>query len=79
MTKQYRVKGIPGIQTHIELMNQVAGGYEARITSVDGHGVRESCEFISDDLLESCLRTGYICEAVEAPAEPLAAEPVLAS
>jgi hypothetical protein len=62
MNRQFRVKGISGIETHIELLVETTGGYEARITSSGEYGVRESCEYISDDLLESCLRTGYLIE-----------------
>ena len=79
MTKQYRVKGIPGLETYVELLNEVAGGFEARITSVNDHGIRESCEFISNDLLDSCVRTGYLIEAktAESGAAQREAEPVL--
>ena len=62
MNRQYRVKGIAGIETYIELLTEVEGGYESRLTSVSEHGVRESCEFISHELLDSCLRTGYLTE-----------------
>lgn len=78
MTKQYRVKGISGIETFIELLNDVEGGYEARITSVSAHGVRESCEFIGDELLESCLRTGYLLELSEEIEVPITPESALA-
>ena len=74
MNRQFRVKGISGIETHIELLAETAGGFEARITSTGEYGVRESCEYISDDLLESCLRTGYLIElAAEIPAAEEAA------
>ena len=67
MNRQYRVKGISGIETYIELLAEAPGGYEARITSIAEYGVRESCEFISSDLLSSCIRTGYL-SPVEEPA-----------
>lgn len=67
MNRRYRVKGMSGIETHIELLSEVPGGFEARITSFAEHGVRESCEYISTDLLESCIRTGYL-SPVEEPA-----------
>ncbi len=60
VNRQYRVNGIQGIETYIELLSAVQGGYEARITSTNEQGVRESHEFISDELLESCVRTGYL-------------------
>lgn len=67
MNRQYRVNGIQGIETYIELLTEVDGGYEARITSTNTTGVRESLEFVSDELLSSCVRTGYLAP-VEAPA-----------
>jgi hypothetical protein len=62
MNRRYRVKGISGIETYIELLTTAPGGFEARITSSTEYGVRESCEFISTELLESCVRTGYLSE-----------------
>ncbi len=71
MNRQYRVKGIAGIETYIELLTETEGGYESRLTSISEHGIRESCEFISHELLESCLRTGYLTEVTAD--EPVAA------
>jgi hypothetical protein len=68
MNRQYRVNGIQGIETRIELLYPVDGGFEARMTSTNDAGVRESLEFVSDELLESCVRTGYL-SPVEAPAQ----------
>lgn len=72
MNRRYKVKGISGIETYIELLTTAPGGFEARITSVTEYGVRESCEFISTELLESCTRTGYLSEvsAEEIPSAP---------
>ena len=66
MNRRYKVKGISGIETYIELLATAPGGYEARITSVTEYGVRESCEFISTELLDSCVRTGYLSAVSEA-------------
>jgi len=60
MSSQFRVNGIEGIETHIEILKEVPGGYETRMTSINHSGVRESIEFMSDELLESCIRTGYL-------------------
>lgn len=76
MNRRYRVKGISGIETYIELLTEVPGGYDARITSIAEYGVRESCEFISTDLLDSCIRTGYLAP-VEEHADIPAREAVL--
>ncbi len=67
MNRRFRVKGISGIETYIELLAEAPGGYDARITSIADHHVRESCEYISQDLLDSCVRTGYL-SPVEEPA-----------
>lgn len=67
MNRQFRVKGIEGVETHIEILNEAEGGYETRVTSTTATGIRESFEFITDELLESCLRTEYL-EPVEVPA-----------
>jgi len=67
MNRQFRVNGIAGIETHIELLNEVSGGFEARVSSTNATGLRESFEFIGNELLDSCLRTGYL-EAIEEPA-----------
>ncbi|MFW5689475.1 MAG: hypothetical protein ACOCY8_03270 [Spirochaetota bacterium] len=60
MNRRYRVKGIAGLETIIDLLAEAPGGYEARITSISEYGVRESYEYIGADLLESCIRTGYL-------------------
>ena len=62
-----RVRGIQGIETLIEILSEVDGGYDARVTSTTVTGTRESFEFIGDDLLESCVKTGYL-EAIQTPA-----------
>lgn len=63
--RTYRVKGVPGTVTHIELLHAVDGGYETRITSSQEFGSRESFEYISNHLLDVCVRTGYLIEESE--------------
>ena len=60
MNRQFKVMGIEGVDTRIEILNEVSSGYETRVTSTTATGVRESFEIISDELLESCVRTGYL-------------------
>lgn len=62
MNRQFRVKGVTGIETYIELLSEEETGFQIRLTSVTEHSVRESCEFMSHELLESCIRTGYLTE-----------------
>lgn len=77
MNRRFRVKGMSGIETYIELLSEAPGGYDARITSVAEYGVRESCEYISSDLLESCIRTGYLSPIDEAQLDEATREAVL--
>lgn len=72
MNRQFKVKGVTGIETYIDILAKSDGGYEVRISSITEHGTRESCEFISEDLLESCIRTGYLTE-IKKPARTMAA------
>lgn len=67
MNRQFLVNGIAGIETRIEILNEVQGGYDVRVTSTNTTGIRESFEFITDELIESCVRTGYLV-AVDEPA-----------
>jgi hypothetical protein len=60
MQRQFRVNGIAGIETHIEILEEVVGGFETRVTSINRTGIRESREFMSEDLLNSCISTGYL-------------------
>ena len=67
MNRRFRVRGISGVETYIELLGEVPGGYDTRIVSIAEHTIRESCEYITCDLLDSCVRTGYLTP-VEEPA-----------
>ena len=62
---RYRVKGIQGLDTVLEIAESHAEGYRIRITSVTGESVKTSEEFITRHLLETCIRTGYLQPAVE--------------
>lgn len=62
MNRQFRVNGIPHVETRIELVAPADGGWEAHITSVIDSRVRESYEFISNELLGSCVRSGHLSE-----------------
>ena len=79
MNRRFRVKGMSGIETYIELLAEAPGGYEARITSIAEHGVRESCEYISSDLLDSCIRTGYLARVEEDALEDVRARETVLS
>lgn len=57
---RYKVKGIDGVETYIRVVADHGDGYDIVITSLSEGRVKESSEFIGRDLLEACLRTGYI-------------------
>ncbi|MCA1755100.1 MAG: hypothetical protein LC641_10460 [Spirochaeta sp.] len=66
---RYKVKGIDGVETYIRVLADHGDGYDILITSITDGRVKESSEFIGRELLEACMRTGYICTA---PAETVA-------
>lgn len=57
---RFRVKGVEGLDTYLEVLGEDHNGFHLRITSTGIHGMRESCEYISKELFDVCLRTGYI-------------------
>jgi hypothetical protein len=63
--REYIVKGMPGIETRMRLLQRRGNGYDVKIESRNEYGVRESREYIEDHLLECCLRTGYLTEVKE--------------
>jgi hypothetical protein len=60
--REYIVKGMPGIETRIQLIHRRGNGYDVRILSTSAFGTRESEEYLEDHLLECCVRTGYLTE-----------------
>ena len=65
MHKIYKVKGAEELQTYIEVLGERDGGYDVLITSVREYSTKQSEEHISHELLDSCLRTGYVEEIQE--------------
>ncbi len=61
--KCYQVKSAPGRSAVLEIMANASGGYRVKITRCCD-GVEESEEsFMTKDLFELCLTTGYIRES----------------
>ncbi len=60
--KQYRVKGIDGVDTVITILRDLGSAYSIHLTSHSPLGTSESEEVLSKDLFSSCLRTGYLQE-----------------
>ena len=58
--RRFRVRGVEGLETYLEVLSEDQNGFHLRITSTGIHGMRESFEYISKELFDVCLRTGYI-------------------
>ena len=56
----YRVKSHKGVDKFIDILNEDPNGFNVKISSTNGSCTREQVEFISRDLFETCLRTGYL-------------------
>lgn len=65
LMKQFRVKGVRGVDTYVRLIGENSEGYVILITSVSDTGVRETEETISRHLFDACVRTGYLNECRE--------------
>lgn len=63
--KQYRVKGIAGVETYLEVLREETEGYRILIRTYTDSSVKESEEFISFHLFDACVRTGYLTECRE--------------
>ena len=57
---QYKVKGSKGIDTFVEITAEHEQGFDVLITSVCDGYKKEMHEYITRDLFETCLRTGYL-------------------
>ncbi|MGA2546749.1 MAG: hypothetical protein ABSF43_09390 [Rectinemataceae bacterium] len=64
--KQFAIKSEGPDPSLLELINETEGGYFVRIVHhhVDWDDVKE--DFLSQDLFDTCIRTGYI-EELSAP------------
>ena len=65
LMKQFRVKGVPGVETYVRLLGENSEGYVILITSMSEAGIRETEETISRHLFDACVRTGYLAETQE--------------
>ncbi|MEW5817328.1 MAG: hypothetical protein AB1798_18270 [Spirochaetota bacterium] len=59
---QYKVKGNEGIDTYVEVVKENQDGYDVVITCVCEDYKKEIKEYISRQLFDTCLRTGYLRE-----------------
>ncbi|AFG36343.1 hypothetical protein [Spirochaeta africana] len=56
----FRIKGMHGIETYMEILREEDDGFHIHIHSSTPYGESDSEEYISSDLFDSCLRTGYL-------------------
>ena len=56
----FRVKGCEGVETTMRIMAKTAAGYDTLVTTISDYRNREYRQVMTEALMDSCLRTGYI-------------------
>lgn len=60
--KNYSLKSLSSNHDYMSILKETKGGYIIKIVhNIDGYE-DEQTDFLSKDLFECCLRTGYITE-----------------
>ncbi|MBQ7611903.1 MAG: hypothetical protein IJU92_02395 [Spirochaetaceae bacterium] len=63
--KLYSIKSAPNENSYFSILDKTNDGYKIKISrEVDGYE-KTNESFLNEDLFETCLRTGYICEISE--------------
>lgn len=63
--KNFYIRSKPGSADYLSILKETADGFMVRIfRDLDGYE-KIMDEFMSADLFESCVRTGYLCEMEE--------------
>lgn len=57
---QYRIKGSGDVSSYVEVLEEKSSGFDVMITREYENCLKQTSEFMSRDLFESCLRTGYL-------------------
>ena len=57
---QYTVRGTGNKKKYIKILNERQDGYDVEITCVGENYTSSNRDFLTKDLFETCLRTGYI-------------------
>lgn len=60
--KHYVIKGDTEEKTLVEVMQKDSRGYTVRLKKERHWGVREEVHRMSEQLFETCVRTGYFIE-----------------
>lgn len=66
--QQYRVKGSDSFKTIVEVLQKDRHGYTIKIKKERSWGCKEEVHQMSEQLFDTCVRTGYLV-AVSAKAE----------
>lgn len=61
-SRVFRVKTVNGVETYMRILRDTEDGYDILITSQSRGRERTSEEYISRELVQSCMRTGYLTE-----------------
>ncbi len=56
----YKVKGDHAASTYMEILEETADGYTVSIVQEFENCRKTTRDFLSRDLFETCLRTGYL-------------------
>lgn len=56
----YKVKGGHSASTYMEIIEETAGGYTVSIVQEFENCRKTTRDFLSKELFETCLRTGYL-------------------
>jgi hypothetical protein len=57
---QYKVKSSDGIHSYLEVVKENSEGYDVVITCVYEDYKKEMHEFLTKQLFQTCIRTGYL-------------------
>ena len=57
---QYRIKSSKEINNYLNILGERNDGYDVQIINEHDDFRREITDFLSKDLFETCLRTGYL-------------------
>ena len=57
---QYRIKGSGTAPSYLEILQERTGGFDVLITKEYENCLKQTSEFLSRTLFETCIRTGYL-------------------
>jgi len=69
---EYKVRD-GGIETYVEIVNEDENGYDVRIITIRDGYKKEVTEYLSNELFNACLRTGYLQKVEKPVIQPISA------